>query len=263
MTGPAPTPNRLVSRLRGTLSPSGQQLVPFLQSPAPVATSSSVPAATQVQPSPPVQPAAPIPDVVPSQPPELVSAEDKLQLMDQIVTELEGQTTPAQPPAPPVVSPPPPPAVPVEPAAWPEPVAPVVPTVIQQATDTLNPSYPVSTAKEAIDRGVVDQVVQSEAGGVQHVEQEVAPEIGPEIEEYLQKVEDQVTEQPQEIVINPQGATDVQAVHTPQPVVVLPISPEVEKAGEHKPPSLSVRWLVEWSRRLMKMFTGRVIYRQT
>jgi len=45
-----------------------------------------------------------------------------------------------------------------------------------------------------------------------------------------------------------------------KPVIILPITPEVEAVGAKKGPQWSVRWLVEWSRRLMKMFSGKILY---
>jgi hypothetical protein len=45
-------------------------------------------------------------------------------------------------------------------------------------------------------------------------------------------------------------------------VIVLPITPATEDAGERKNPKWSIRWLVEWSRKLMKAFSGKIIYRE-
>jgi hypothetical protein len=45
-------------------------------------------------------------------------------------------------------------------------------------------------------------------------------------------------------------------------VVVLPITEEVEEAGKKKNPNFSIRWLVEWSQRIIKMFAGKVVYKR-
>lgn len=67
---------------------------------------------------------------------------------------------------------------------------------------------------------------------------------------------------PPEVVIADGSQTQPAERNYPaQPVVVLPITPAEEKTGERKNPKFSVRWLVEWSRKLMKMFTGKVVYR--
>ncbi|MBT4124078.1 MAG: hypothetical protein HOE40_01475 [Candidatus Pacebacteria bacterium] len=140
----------------------------------------------------------------------------------------------------------------------------VIPQVIQKSTDTLNPQNPVSSAgsKEAADSASLDQIAIDAARGAQQVEVEPTPEISPEVESYLQKVEQHADTAPQEIVIADGSMTQPNNHPYPsQPVVVLPITPELEKKSAHKSPKLSVRWLVEWSKKIMKVFSGKVIYR--
>lgn len=144
-------------------------------------------------------------------------------------------------------------------------LAQVLPNAILSATNTLNPATPTVTAKEAEGLKSPDKSNQAEAGtGVQAVEVEKNPELPPEVEGFINKVEQQADQLPKEIVIA--DAIKNLPQHHPlpkQPVVVLPITPEIEKTGATKSPKFSVRWLVEWSRRIMKMFVGKVIYRQT
>lgn len=140
----------------------------------------------------------------------------------------------------------------------------IIPQVLTTATDTLNPQHPVKTAggKEAGGPVSLDQVAIDVARGAQQVEVEPSPEIPPEVESYLQKVEDHANTAPKEIVIADGSNTQPNNHNYPsQPVVVLPITPEIEKQGANKSTRFSVRWLVEWSRKIMKMFSGKVIYR--
>lgn len=144
-------------------------------------------------------------------------------------------------------------------------LAQVLPSAILSATNTLNPTTAATTAKEAEGLRSPDKSNQAEAGtGIQAVEIEKNPELPPEVEGFINKVEQQADQLPKEIVIA--DAIKNLPQHHPlpkQPVVILPITPEIEKTGATKSPKFSVRWLVEWSRRIMKMFVGKVIYRQS
>ncbi len=106
-------------------------------------------------------------------------------------------------------------------------------------------------------------VVSSELpGGMQAVEFEATPEIQPELAEYLQQVEDTQNQMPNEVAIaQDQQQMVMQVAPIAQPVIVLPLTPEVEKAGEKRSSQFSIRWLVEWSRKIMKIFEGKVVYR--
>ncbi len=240
-------PPRLVSRLRATNSPVMQKYAPFLQA-----------SAGQVTP----------PVITPVITPDQSESEiEKIEAFEAAMSEAQTETlhqAPVTPPEPasPVAEYQPPEVTEVieeAPPIWPQ----VVPTVVQQSSDTLNPSFAVTSAKEVFERGTFDQVTGGEVGGLQHVEQEVSPEISPEISEFIEKVETHTDQQPQEIVITAQGDSSMQPAHMPQPVVVLPITPEVETFGAKQKTTFSVRWLVEWSRKLMKVFSGKIIYRQT
>jgi hypothetical protein len=146
-------------------------------------------------------------------------------------------------------------------------LAQAVPMAVNDMTDSLNPSDPKgSSVKEmsqpgiTLERPVVDQIP-----GVQYVEEEKGhekPEIPPEVEGYIQQVENHQDQIPQEIVIGDQQSTHPSTKYLATPVIVLPITAEEEKAGAHKSSQFSIRWLVEWSRKVMKVFSGRVVYRQ-
>lgn len=135
---------------------------------------------------------------------------------------------------------------------------------VDQATDTLNPQQvTVRSAKERIQpAGSIDTQAIDLGGGVQTVEQEKIPEIPVEVESFLQRVEDHHETAPTEVVIA-DGTSEVPTNAYPsRPVIVLPITQEEEQEGAKKPTKFSFRWLVEFSRKIVKMFTGKVIYRQ-
>jgi len=134
---------------------------------------------------------------------------------------------------------------------------------LSQATDTLNSQQSVGTAKERFEMVGAPDIAGVDAGGsIQYIEIEPIPELPVEVEGYLQHVEDHQSQLPAEIVI----ASDVTQPFVPSrpltPVVVLPITAEIEKSGLKKNEHWSIRWLVEWSRKLMKMFDGKIIYSQ-
>jgi hypothetical protein len=144
-------------------------------------------------------------------------------------------------------------------------LAQTVPQTTLQAADTLNPQQPMggSTIKEVLPLNVSSASAVEVGTGLQFVEQEPSPELSPEVESFLERVEDHQEQLPQEIAIA-DGSTSVSATthHPSQPVIVLPITPEIEEQGKRKSPLWSIRWLVEWSHRIVKAFTGQVIYRQ-
>lgn len=142
-------------------------------------------------------------------------------------------------------------------------IAQTLPTAINNiAQQNLNPSAPTRSAKETLETNRADGAIVEAGKGIQVVEVEPTPEISPEVEAYVQKAV-QSDQMPQEIVIadNPSAVPNT-LHHQKQPVIVLPITPETEKKARFKSPKFSIRWLVEWSRKIMKMFFGKVIYRQ-
>lgn len=135
---------------------------------------------------------------------------------------------------------------------------------VGQATNTLNPQQGAArSAKERIEVGKTIDTSSIDVGsGVQSVEYEKNPEIPVEVESFLQRVEDHHDTAPTEVVIA-DGTGEVPTNNYPsRPVIVLPITEEEEKEGAKKSPKYSFRWLVEFSHKIIKMFTGKVIYRQ-
>jgi hypothetical protein len=155
-----------------------------------------------------------------------------------------------------------------EPATAPQPVASssvldqVVPTVVAQSDPLNPPNAQGNLTKERSQVFTLEHPAVDYPGGVQSVEQLRNPEIPPEVESYLQKIENHQEQLPQEVVIADQSVVAPNNHYLAQPVVVLPITQAVEKAGQRKGPKFSVRWLVEWSWKMMKVFKGKIIYRQ-
>lgn len=120
-----------------------------------------------------------------------------------------------------------------------------------------------SSNKEALAGGGANPIEAglSETGDMQYVETEKNPELPVEVEGYLEHVQDHAQQHPKEIVLADQNSEPLATKYPKQSVVVLPITPDEEKEGARKGVQFSFRWLVEWSRRLMKMFSGSVVYR--
>jgi hypothetical protein len=119
----------------------------------------------------------------------------------------------------------------------------------------------ISAAVATPDTAPAQAAVES-GQSVQYVEYEPNPELPPEVEGYLNQVEQHADQAPKEIVIADMTQSLPTTHHLPsQPVVVIPITPDVEVLGAKQSPKFSIRWLVEWSHKIMKMFVGKVIYR--
>lgn len=158
-----------------------------------------------------------------------------------------------------------PPAIPFTPdAAEAQDVVPAaMPMAVISATDTLNPptAGAVTTAKEALQSAPPEKIQVDVTSGLQTVEVEPpVNELPVEVEGFLQEVKQNQEQLPQEIVITGDTAQLLPAKPPLRPVIVLPITQDMEQSGQHKGTQWSIRWLVEWSRRLMKMFKGEVVY---
>lgn len=267
------TSSRLLRRLRGSFSPTVQKVLH--------APTAAVPPATSVAPTPPAAPqntseqlailekvldeVAPIQEDAPIQEGAPMQVEQTL-VPPPVVPQAGVAAPPVTQPqalsvdAQPVTLPTPPAAQSVDSGVLAQVVAPVT----MQATDTLNPAQPVATAKERFEASVSpDTGMVDASGGIQYVESEKSAEIPVEVEQFLKEVTDHQAQLPHEIVLAGETEVTSSVKNTPTtPVVVLPITPQVEDQGARKPIKWSVRWLVEWSRKIMKVFSGKVIYRQ-
>lgn len=118
---------------------------------------------------------------------------------------------------------------------------------------------PISSAKKEVESSIQPSVEQG--ASIQAVEVEKSPELSPEVEKYLQEVHDDKDQAPKEIAIADEIANlPTQNQFVSEPVIVLPITPEVHKKGKRKSPKYSIRWLIEWSQKIIKMFAGKVVY---
>lgn len=128
----------------------------------------------------------------------------------------------------------------------------------------LNQQIPVQQSfgrqKEQYE-GVVNS--QELPGGMWHAETEPSPEIPPELESYIQHAEEARQHQAERQL---QDITDLAAqehiTSSPKSMKVLPITKEQEDAGQKKSTKFSLRWLVEFSEKIKKIFAGTVVYRQ-
>lgn len=265
---------RLLQRMRSNFSQPGG-----------ASTMATVPAAaTPAEPPTTQQPTVHPPVPEPPQQDISLSDDQKLTILDQVLDQVE-QTArvlpapavqpdlPAVPPSPAEVAPQP---VPAETQPVPAPQVQHQPfdqsaTVLDQAlpqliqaNDPLNPSHAgQSTAKERVNGSLSpDAAVVDVGASMQQVEHEKSPEIPVEVEGYLQKVKDHAAMQPHEIVIADGTTEQSDTAYPSRPVIVLPITEAVEEEGQKKSPKFSVRWLVEWSHKIIKMFAGKVIYKE-
>jgi hypothetical protein len=98
-------------------------------------------------------------------------------------------------------------------------------------------------------------------GGMQYIDSEPSPEISEEVESFLQKVEQDPSQLPQEIVIAAQEHAASVARALPQDVKVLPITQAQEIEGKKKNTTFSIKWLVTFSAKLTEIFKGKAVYR--
>jgi len=137
----------------------------------------------------------------------------------------------------------------------------LAPATLESIAQTSTPSpTPVVGGKERA-AAVSPDVAVVDAGGLGAVEYEPTPETPPEVEEYVKRVEDHAELLSEPIVVDGKQIDSVNSHHPTQPVVVLPITEEDEKKARFKSPKYSIRWLVEFSHKIIKKFVGKVIYR--
>lgn len=101
-------------------------------------------------------------------------------------------------------------------------------------------------------------------GGMQYAEVEHAAELPPEVEKYIEQVTDNSQNQPQMVVVAEKTPhLEASTPTAPRVVKVLPLTKVQEEIGLKKNPTFSVRWLVEFSHKIAKMFFGGVVYKQS
>lgn len=300
MSASAQPRSQLLSQLRTSYNQQPQAGLNSLRRQPPMASApvsdpqaiQSVPPSQPASVTPPPAPMIPVAPVAPSVAQNFFSTNEQLDVLEQSLDEVMASKVAAEPmaeaPAVPSEAP-----APVAPPASTAPSEPTFAAAIPQAIDQTWQAAQVNTASSSPTKEVIQPAAATEVPETLEPPVEAAPavateaapaanpmesgqanyqevdhsgpemEISPEIAAYLEEIKSHQDQLPQEIVV---AGNDVQLQPQAQPlrpVIVLPITPEIEAVGAKAKPKNSVRWLVEWSRRLMKMFAGRVVYKES
>ena len=117
------------------------------------------------------------------------------------------------------------------------------------------PITPVSVLKEQKEGFVPTEVVPP----VELREEEH----GEEVEGWLERLErGEDINLPQPVTDDQTGQVLVTAAKPKDPEIVLPVTAAVAEKGLHMKVWESMRWLAEWSLRILKMWPGRAVYRE-
>ena len=112
---------------------------------------------------------------------------------------------------------------------------------------------PISGPKEQKDGFAPSEVVAVPEAAAAH-EEEVAGWL-----ERLERGED--IHLPQPVTDDQTGQVLVAPASQAHPQIVLPVTEETVKKGLHMKVWDSIRWLAEWSARVIKIFPGKVMYK--
>ena len=99
-------------------------------------------------------------------------------------------------------------------------------------------------------------------GEMRAVESEPSVEISPELESFLKQAEKPDQKQVEQQLKELAEQTAQETAASPQAMKVLPLTKEQSELGQKKSPKFSIRWLVEFSEKISKIFVGRAVYRQ-
>ncbi len=132
-----------------------------------------------------------------------------------------------------------------------------------RAKETLNNQLPIENTSVAETVQTPESQVEVPVEVVSNPE---LAELSKEIKEVSQESKEQreqalIKEKQQEI---DRLATEVVApvAVSNKPVVVLPITAKSKEEAKFKSTRYSVRWLVEWCKKIAKMFSGAVVYKE-
>ena len=141
---------------------------------------------------------------------------------------------------------------------------------------SVNPSQGSARAKETLNNQLpientsVAETVQTPESQVEvPVEVVSNPELA-ELSKEIKEVSQESKEQREQALIKEKQqeidrlATEVVApvAVSNKPVVVLPITAKSKEEAKFKSTKYSVRWLVEWCKKIAKMFSGAVVYKE-
>lgn len=142
-----------------------------------------------------------------------------------------------------------------------EPVQPVASgTVRQKELSPPSESLPVAETKPDAEVRVEAPTAEPEVKNnseIAELGQEIA-EVGKEVKEQR----DQEELKAQQAAINDLAAQVATPLTDVKPVVVLPISEEKQQEAKYKSTHFSLRWLAEWAKKISKIFSGAVIYKE-
>ncbi len=129
----------------------------------------------------------------------------------------------------------------------PEPVAPV---------GSSNKELPVMTSSREYSFQPAESTPQPE-----NKDRETIQELETAIDNFVQKNSELKQNQVENVTVGPGQEPAAAQNYQQQPVVVLPLTEEKMKEGQKQPPTSSLRWLVTFTQKLMKLFTGRFRYK--
>jgi len=139
----------------------------------------------------------------------------------------------------------------------------------QDAVANISDVPTTGRAKEMLNQQLTESVKAQESAV--ETQAEVAPnpelvELSKEIQEVSKETKEQreqalIKEKQQEINTLATEATTPVAV-SDKPVVVLPITQKSKEEAKFKTTKYSVRWLLEWCKKVAKMFSGAVVYKE-
>lgn len=129
--------------------------------------------------------------------------------------------------------------------------------------DPLNPPHAGKSGTKKETAGAAEPSPAMEVPGVQVVEHEPNVEIAPEVQGWIEKVEQEKLNIPENIVVADKTAGQPTGKYASEPVLVLPATQQQVNSGLHASVKQSIRWLATWCFRIMKKFKGIVVYRES
>ncbi len=138
-----------------------------------------------------------------------------------------------------------------------------IPQSPARAKETLSSQLPAENTPQAELAQIPESQVEAPAEVVSNPE---LVELSQEIKEVSKESKEQreqalIKEKQQEIDKLATEAVTPVAVSN-KPVVVLPITAKSKEEAKFKSTKYSVRWLVEWCKKIAKMFSGAVVYKE-
>lgn len=139
--------------------------------------------------------------------------------------------------------------------------------LLQQVLDGVAPQIDQTQEESYSRRGGKEQATATFSPEnqqfLQQIEVEPTPELSPEVESYLQHVEDHADTAPHEIVIAEDQSIQTKPLAQNQKMILLPLTEEEHNEGVKKNPTWSIKWLITFGEKLMKIFPGQTVYKDS